>query len=98
MRIAVIGAGGGSRAVCYALAQDGVRVAPFSHFDPAPFVDPSPAGVEKAFAVTVSDLMTKDSSLIYILGLTASQYELTKFGREAISNPEAGLKIGRAHV
>lgn len=36
-------------------------------------------------------LMTKDSSLIYILGLTASQYELTKFGREAISNPEAGL-------
>jgi polar amino acid transport system permease protein len=36
-------------------------------------------------------LMTKDSSLIYILGLTAAQYELTKFGREAISNPEAGL-------
>lgn len=36
-------------------------------------------------------MMTKDSSLIYLLGLTASQYELAKFGREAISSPEAGL-------
>ena len=36
-------------------------------------------------------LMTKDSSLIYLLGLAASQYELTKFGREAITAPDAGL-------
>lgn len=36
-------------------------------------------------------MMTKDSSLIYLLGLTASQYELAKFGREAISSPNAGL-------
>src|SRR5699024_7330626 len=36
-------------------------------------------------------MMTKDSSLIYLLGLTASQYELAKFGREAISSPDAGL-------
>lgn len=36
-------------------------------------------------------MMTKDSSLIYLLGLTASQYELSKFGREAISSPAAGL-------
>lgn len=36
-------------------------------------------------------MMTKDSSLIYLLGMTATQYELAKFGREAISAPEAGL-------
>lgn len=36
-------------------------------------------------------VLTKDSSLIYLIGLTASQYELTKFGREAITAPEAGL-------
>ncbi|MGO3886838.1 MAG: amino acid ABC transporter permease, partial [Mycetocola sp.] len=31
-------------------------------------------------------LLTKDSSLVYLLGLALSQYELTKFGREAISS------------
>ena len=36
-------------------------------------------------------LLTKDSSLIYVLGLTASQYELTKFGRDGISSLGAGL-------
>lgn len=36
-------------------------------------------------------LLTKDSSLVYLLGLTAAQYELSKFGREAITQPEAGL-------
>ena len=30
-------------------------------------------------------LLTKDSSLIYILGLFREQYELTKFGRETLS-------------
>ncbi|MET7640686.1 amino acid ABC transporter permease [Streptomyces sp. NPDC005438] len=30
-------------------------------------------------------LLTKDSSLIYLLGLTASQYELAKFGRDALN-------------
>lgn len=32
-------------------AADGVQVAAFSHFDPAPFLDPSPAGVAAAFVV-----------------------------------------------
>ena len=32
-------------------AADGVRVEAFAHFDPAPFLDPSPAGVVAAFAV-----------------------------------------------
>lgn len=36
-------------------------------------------------------LLTKDTSLIYILGMTISQYELTKFGREAITGASAGL-------
>jgi polar amino acid transport system permease protein len=36
-------------------------------------------------------LLTKDSSLIYVLGLTASQYDLTKFGRDGISSLGAGL-------
>ncbi|MGO2659939.1 amino acid ABC transporter permease [Mycetocola reblochoni] len=31
-------------------------------------------------------LLTKDSSLVYLLGLALTQYELTKFGREAISS------------
>ncbi|NMR19863.1 amino acid ABC transporter permease [Cellulomonas fimi] len=31
-------------------------------------------------------LLTKDSSLIYLLGLSLGQYELTKFGREAMSS------------
>lgn len=30
-------------------------------------------------------LLTKDSSLIYLLGLATSQYELTKFGRDALN-------------
>ncbi len=30
-------------------------------------------------------LLTKDSSLIYLLGLTRDDYELTKFGREALN-------------
>ncbi|HYC46186.1 MAG TPA: 2-dehydropantoate 2-reductase [Burkholderiales bacterium] len=32
-------------------AAEGVQVAAFSHFDPAPFIDPSPAGREAAFEV-----------------------------------------------
>ena len=32
-------------------AADGVKVEAFAHFDPAPFLDPSPAGVAAAFAV-----------------------------------------------
>jgi polar amino acid transport system permease protein len=36
-------------------------------------------------------LLTKDSSLIYLLGLTTAQYELAKFGRDAITQPNAGL-------
>ncbi|MCU1567482.1 MAG: transporter permease, partial [Pseudarthrobacter sp.] len=36
-------------------------------------------------------LLTKDSSRIYVLGLTAAQYELTKFGRDGISSLGAGL-------
>lgn len=31
-------------------------------------------------------LLTKDSSLVYVLGLTLSQYELTKFGREGMNS------------
>lgn len=36
-------------------------------------------------------LLAKDSSLVYLLGMTVDQYELTKFGREGISDPGAGL-------
>lgn len=36
-------------------------------------------------------LLTKDSSLVYLLGATVSQYELAKFGREGITAPGAGL-------
>lgn len=36
-------------------------------------------------------LLAKDSSLVYLLGMTAAQYELTKFGREALSGLGAGL-------
>lgn len=35
-------------------------------------------------------LLTKDSSLIYLLGLSLSEYELTKFGRDAM-NQSANL-------
>lgn len=30
-------------------------------------------------------VLTKDSSLVYLLGLSASQYELTKFGKDALN-------------
>ncbi|MDY3049796.1 MAG: amino acid ABC transporter permease [Rothia sp. (in: high G+C Gram-positive bacteria)] len=36
-------------------------------------------------------LLTKDSSLVYLLGMSLAQYELTKFGREGISASGAGL-------
>ncbi len=35
-------------------------------------------------------LLTKDSSLVYVLGLSISEYELTKFGREGL-NDEANM-------
>ena len=31
-------------------------------------------------------LLTKDSSLVYILGLSLADYELTKFGRESMNS------------
>ncbi len=34
-------------------------------------------------------LLTKDSSLVYILGLTLSQYELTKFGRDVLNQEKS---------
>lgn len=36
-------------------------------------------------------LLTKDSSLVYLLGMSVAQYELAKFGREGISASGAGL-------
>lgn len=36
-------------------------------------------------------LLTKDSSLVYLLGMSVSQYELAKFGREGLSAASAGL-------
>lgn len=36
-------------------------------------------------------LLTKDSSLVYLLGMSVAQYELTKFGREGITTTGAGL-------
>lgn len=36
-------------------------------------------------------LLTKDSSLVYVLGLAAHEYELTKFGRDGITALGAGL-------
>ncbi|MCW4464086.1 amino acid ABC transporter permease [Glutamicibacter sp. MNS18] len=36
-------------------------------------------------------LLTKDSSLAFILGMTAAQYEMTKFGREGITSLGAGI-------
>lgn len=36
-------------------------------------------------------LLTKDSSLAFILGAAASQYEMTKFGRDGIQSLDAGL-------
>lgn len=36
-------------------------------------------------------LLTKDSSLAFILGAASSQYELTKFGRDGITSLDAGI-------
>lgn len=36
-------------------------------------------------------LLTKDSSLAFILGATAAQYELTKFGRDGVISLGAGI-------
>lgn len=36
-------------------------------------------------------LLTKDSSLVYVLGLATFEYELTKFGRDGIASLGAGL-------
>jgi len=36
-------------------------------------------------------LVTKDTSLIYVIGLAASSYELTKFGRDGITQFGAGI-------
>lgn len=36
-------------------------------------------------------LLTKDSSLVYVLGLAVHQYELTKFGRDGIAALDAGM-------
>src|SRR4051812_1330382 len=43
-----------------AAAADGVKVEGFAHFNPAPFLDPSPAGVKAAFAVL--DAMARDQA------------------------------------
>lgn len=36
-------------------------------------------------------LLTKDTSLVFLLGLGTAQYELTKIGREALTNATGGL-------
>ncbi len=36
-------------------------------------------------------LLTKDSSLAFILGMSLTQYEITKFGREGITALGAGI-------
>ncbi|MDR1441097.1 MAG: amino acid ABC transporter permease [Bifidobacteriaceae bacterium] len=36
-------------------------------------------------------LLTKDTSLVYIMGLAISDYELTKLARESVTVPEGGL-------
>ena len=36
-------------------------------------------------------LLTKDTSLIYLLGLTRSQFDLTKIGRDALNSAHGGL-------
>jgi polar amino acid transport system permease protein len=36
-------------------------------------------------------LLTKDTSLVFLLGLATSQYDLTKIGRDALNDPTAGL-------
>ena len=49
----------------------------------------APAGVERIILPPLTNeliLLTKDSSLVYILGLSLSGYELTKFGREGMNS------------
>jgi polar amino acid transport system permease protein len=36
-------------------------------------------------------MLTKDTSLVYLLGLTASEYELTKLGGDALNSAQGGL-------
>lgn len=36
-------------------------------------------------------LLTKDTSLVFLLGMTAAQYDLTKIGREALTSATGGL-------
>lgn len=36
-------------------------------------------------------LLTKDTSLVFLLGLATSQYDLTKIGRDALNNATGGL-------
>ncbi len=36
-------------------------------------------------------LLTKDTSLVFLLGLASSQYDLTKIGRDALNNATGGL-------
>ncbi|MDR0626647.1 MAG: amino acid ABC transporter permease [Bifidobacteriaceae bacterium] len=36
-------------------------------------------------------LLTKDTSLVYVMGLSIQQYELTKLARESLKVPEGGL-------
>ncbi|HEY0186759.1 MAG TPA: amino acid ABC transporter permease [Cellulomonas sp.] len=36
-------------------------------------------------------LLAKDTSLVFLLGLATSQYDLTKIGRDALNDPTAGL-------
>jgi polar amino acid transport system permease protein len=36
-------------------------------------------------------LLTKDTSLVYVMGLAMSQYELSKLARESLVEPEGGL-------
>ncbi len=47
-------------------------------------------------------LLTKDTSLIYLMGLQVSQYDLTKVGREALNSAHGGLTalfvIGAAYL
>ncbi|WP_158373962.1 amino acid ABC transporter permease [Cellulosimicrobium cellulans] len=36
-------------------------------------------------------LLTKDTSLVFLLGLTANEFDLTKIGRDALNNAQGGL-------
>ena len=47
-------------------------------------------------------LLTKDSSLVYLMGMTAAQFELTKVGRDALNSGTGGLTglfvVGAAYL